>query len=131
MQNSSDKAKGAWFRRTSGCLLICVVAILYWLYGVLYVEGSSMQPTLFPGDLVVYQRAGSEFARGDVVVFRYEGGLVVHRIVAVEPDGSFRMRGDANESSDTAPVHRDQIRGTVRGVIPLGRALHRVVSATQ
>ena len=69
--------------------------------------------------------------RGDLVVFRYDGTLVVHRVMRVRPDGSLVMRGDANADADPAPVDGDSVRGTVIAVMPVGRAAERLVSRSE
>ena len=59
-------------------------------------DGTSMLPTLRPGDLVIL-REEDGYARGDVIAYRSRSldRLVIHRIVGV--DGrAFVLRGDAN-----------------------------------
>ncbi len=130
-QSSSDSAWHTWLRRVAEGVLALVVVALGWSHGVLYVEGGSMQPALYPGDLIVYRRIGHEPVRGDLVVFRYDGTLVVHRVMRVRPDGSLVMRGDANADADPAPVDGDSVRGTVIAVMPVGRAAERLVSRSE
>lgn len=90
-------------------------------HGILYVEGSSMEPTLVAGDLIVYRRPGGAWQRGDLVVFEHRGTLVVHRVAGLLHAGSLRTRGDANGSLDAAPVGPDEVRGKVLAVVPAGR----------
>ena len=130
MPNSSGSAWHDWLRRLAGMLLAVVTLALGWSHGVLYVEGGSMQPALYPGDLIVYRRIGHEPVRGDLVVFRHDGSLVVHRVVRVAPDGALTMRGDANRTSDPSSVSADDVRGTVLAVLPAGRAAARLVAAS-
>ena len=54
--------------------------------------GTSMRPTLIAGDELTLESAG-EVAVGDVVLFRYMGRHILHRIVAIEGD-HYIMRGD-------------------------------------
>ncbi|MHB1137050.1 MAG: signal peptidase I [Coriobacteriia bacterium] len=129
MPNSSVNGWHVWLRRLTGALLALVLVALGWSHGMLYVEGGSMRPSLYPGDLIVYRRIGHEPVRGDLVVFRHEGALVVHRVVRIGHDGSLTMRGDANRSTDTSPVDPDDVRGTVLAVVPAGRAAALLVSA--
>jgi signal peptidase len=129
MPNSSVSGWHVWLRRLTGVLLALVIMALGWSHGVLYVEGGSMQPSLYPGDLIVYRRIGHKPVRGDLVVFRHDGALVVHRVVRVGRDGSLTMRGDANRSTDTSPVDADDVRGTVLAIVPAGRAAALLVSA--
>ncbi|MDO9556593.1 MAG: S24/S26 family peptidase [Coriobacteriia bacterium] len=82
-----------------------------------------MQPTLAPGDLVVYRRGGRGAGEGDIVFFDKEGwpGGVLHRVVCLEPDGSLRTCGDANDVPDREYVDRTYVRGVVVAVLPLGK----------
>lgn len=129
--SSSDSAPHTWLRRIAEGILALVVVALGWSHGVLYVEGGSMQPALYPGDLIVYRRIGHEPVRGDLVVFRHDGTLVVHRVMRVRPDDSLVMRGDANADDDPSPVDGDSVRGTVIAVVPVGRAAERLVSRSE
>lgn len=54
--------------------------------------GTSMQPTLLAGDVIVLEKA-HKIGVGDVVLFRYKGRHLLHRIIAIEGD-SHTMRGD-------------------------------------
>lgn len=93
-------------------------------FGAAFVCGRSMEPTLFPGDLVVYSRR-TEVSRGEVVVFSKRGwpGGVVHRVTGILPDGRVRTRGDANPVEDLTPLAPDALRGRRLVVIPAGRLL--------
>lgn len=64
------------------------------------VEGTSMQPGLTTGDLVVVRRQGS-YGPGDVVAYRsgLGGALVLHRIVDTDGD-RFVVKGDNNDFTD-------------------------------
>ena len=56
-------------------------------------KGTSMQPTLVTGDVLILSPLKTNPVVGDVVLFHYEGRTLLHRVVAVE-DGSYLMRGD-------------------------------------
>lgn len=131
MPSKSGSGWAAWLRRVAGVVLAGVMLVLAWSHGVLYVEGGSMCPTLYPGDLIVYTRVGAEPQRGDLAVFAHDGDLVVHRVASVQRDGSLRMRGDANAASDTEPVDRNDVRGVVVAVVPAGRIAYSLVSAAE
>src|SRR4029077_5796693 len=48
----------------------------------LRVFGTSMVPSILPGDLIFVERVGlSEISPGEVVLFTHKGGLAVHRVV--------------------------------------------------
>lgn len=108
-------------RATEFALAVVLVA-LGWTHGVLYVEGASMEPTLFPGDLIVYRRVGATPDQGDLVIFEHRGTLVVHRVAGVLRNGALRTKGDANESVDADPVAPAAVHGEVVLMVPAGRA---------
>ncbi len=62
------------------------------------ISGTSMLPLLQEGDMVVIEAAGpGELRRGDVILFREEGRLIVHRLVGVKTAGGqkvFCQKGD-------------------------------------
>ena len=91
--------------------------------------GSSMRPALPPGTEVLL-RCGEVGAPGDVIAFLADGRLVVHRIVARAPDGSWTLtRGDARVLPDVPILDPDAVLGRVAGVwraasleeVPAGR----------
>lgn len=88
---------------------------------MVYVEGASMEPALWAGDLIVYRRVGMVPDRGDLIVFEHGGTLVVHRVAGLLRDGSVRTRGDANDTLDASPVDKEDLRGEVLLVVPAGR----------
>lgn len=107
-------------------LAALVIVALGFTHGFVYVEGRSMEPALFAGDLVVYRRNAPRPARGEMVLFEHDGGLVVHRVAGVDREGGLRTRGDANDSLDAEPVAADDVRGIVVAVVPTGRAMARL-----
>ena len=70
--------------------LVCLILVFTLLGRVIGVVGSSMEPTLHPGDLLLLQSAGYTPKQGDVVVLRKPGfpypetAPVVKRVIAVE-----------------------------------------------
>lgn len=89
------------------------------------VSGSSMEPALRSGDVVIVRR-GRPASRGDIVLVRSEGhGPVLHRVVGVAPDGSVVTKGDANWASDVGTSTPQAVSGSVSVVIPVGAVLER------
>ncbi len=88
---------------------------------LLKVVTGSMEPSLHTGDYIYIKKTPpGELEPGDVITFRSEeddarGKLVTHRIISVEPDGTFITRGDANPIPDRLPVRADQIVGKYTG----------------
>lgn len=58
--------------------------------------GSSMQPTLLEGDVLTLEPLAHLPQEGDVVLFRYGGRHVMHRVVAARGD-HYTMRGDNSQ----------------------------------
>lgn len=65
--------------------------------------GTSMRPTLLGGDVLTLAPVATDATLdvGDVVLFRYQGHHVLHRIVAIEGD-RHTMRGDNCISNEVA-----------------------------
>ena len=94
----------------------------YQLYNVL---GSSMEPSLHKGSIVLIKRINPEdLAVNDIITFRGNGDsnkLVTHRIVSINRTDSlsFETRGDANDANDISPVLASQILGKAGISIPV------------
>ena len=94
---------------------------------IVVVSGSSMQPGLHTGDLVLMHRRPT-YRVGDVVAYRVpkgevgQGGVVIHRIRGGSATTGFVMRGD-NRSTD------DQWRPTAADIV--GRRWLEVPTSNQ
>ena len=76
--------------------------------------GTSMLPALRPGDVVEFHSlAASDAMVGDVVLFRREGGLVAHRVVAAAADGLI-TQGASLDAPDPVVAYADVLG---RGVL--------------
>jgi Peptidase S24-like len=86
----------------------------------LRVMGSSMLPSVQPGDVLTIQRCVmSVVESGAIVLFTREGRLFAHRVVA-RRNTHLVTRGDALEWQDP-PVRQDQLLGRVVTVTRNGR----------
>ncbi len=84
--------------------------------------GYSMYPLFVPGrdQAVVAPIGDAAPRRGDVVLYRRDGGiLVLHRIWKCRR-GAFYLVGD-NEHKIEGPLRRDQIKGILVGIVRKGR----------
>jgi signal peptidase I len=83
---------------------------------ILRVRGSSMLPWVKPGDVAIIRRAGINDVRcGDVVLFKRESRLYVHRLVEKQGtlrEARFLAKGDAHPGPDGI-VDRDLVLGRV------------------
>jgi len=79
------------------------------------VTGISMLPVMWPGDLLeIERRDPATMQRGDVVVFRRDGRLVVHRVLR-NVGNQLLTRGDHLTRPD-APVPHSEVLGCVLAV---------------
>lgn len=86
------------------------------------ITSDSMAPSIRSGDIVVAApSSGVGLEVGTVVVFEDSArpGLVTHRIVGLNADGTYRTQGDANSQPDSTPLRPDQVIGTGRFLVPL------------
>ncbi len=87
-------------------------------------QGYSMCPLLVPGrdEVILHAADPAELRRGDVVLYRREGSiLVLHRIWRKRSDG-FYMVGD-NQTDVEGPIAAEQVRAIMTGLIRKGKYL--------
>jgi signal peptidase len=95
------------------------------------VAGTSMEPTLQPGSLVIAERQAS-YAIGQVVAYRIpdepgKGLNVIHRIVGGSAEQGFILRGDNVPASDLWRPKGGDILGTAEVVLPGAESAIRVL----
>lgn len=84
------------------------------------VKSGSMEPEIPTGSLVVVKPAEA-YIKGDIITFGKDTKTDIpttHRIIAINPDGSFVSKGDANEEADVNPVQRGEVIGKVIFSVP-------------
>jgi len=90
------------------------------------VSGISMEPTLFTGDLVITRRQDT-YQVGDIVAFRVDDGLVIHRIVGGTPESGYVLRGDNRDTNDQWRPTPQEIAGRMWLRVPgMGRWVQRL-----
>jgi signal peptidase len=96
-----------------------------------YVGGGSMAPALTQGDLAVVRRGAAGVREGDVVLVAKAGwpAGVLHRVAAINADGTLVLRGDSNPIADRDPAGPASVLGVVTLVVPTGRVLAAVEGA--
>jgi signal peptidase len=92
----------------------------------LAVGGSSMLPSIWPGDLLEIHRVpAADLAVDDVVVFARANRLVVHRVLSLNRERDevvLITRGDRSPRSDS-PVSTSELLGKVKTIQRGGRTL--------
>jgi signal peptidase I len=98
----------------------------------LRVVGTSMVPSILPGDLISVERAGAtEISSGDVVVYSREGRLIAHRVVGATSGAEQPLlitRGDRLENNDS-PVTSAEVIGRVASIQCADRCCNRQVES--
>lgn len=90
-------------------------------YKLVGIETGSMTPNIRIGDAVVIDKNvnKNKLKEKDIIAYvNKENILVVHRIIAINPDGTYITKGDYNNSPDAYPVSKEQIKGKVKFKIP-------------
>jgi len=118
---------------TAGCIIFGIILAFAINQGMVFalstdipvvaVESNSMAPTFYKGDILILHGIPAEDLKiGDIIVFSPPGGKtpVVHRIVDINPDGSFQTKGDANpgQLSFEKHIEASQIHGKSILIIP-------------
>lgn len=107
-------------------LLTCMVSIaMVWfsvgifpVYPTVVLTGS-MEPVYYPGDMLMLKRTTIDQLRiGDVVQYQSGSISIIHRIIAIQGDGSLITQGDNNNAADIEPVKAEQIKGRVLSAVP-------------
>ncbi len=107
---------------------LAVCAILPAVFGVSgsVVQSGSMEPLIRPGDVVLSETHPviDPVPLGRVVTFQAPAGSertgqLLHRIVAINHNGSLVTAGDANADVDSTPLSRTNITGRAFLLIPL------------
>jgi len=99
------------------------------------VAGSSMSPFLHHGDTVCLNPVEALPKRGDIVLFTRPGGqYILHRVVQVNPDGSYIMLGDAQTRweriESAASIHGIVVSALHKGKLLTPRSFRWRIFAT-
>lgn len=91
----------------------------YFKYYAVAVATGSMEPNINVGDIVIIEQLKKDYDKldvGDVLAFRYNGVIVVHRIIKkihTDDEYFFYTKGDNNNSADNYVIKPDSIVGVV------------------
>ena len=92
----------------SSIFVLVVLLLIFLAYGsienrwyrVVTVNGNSMSPTLWVGDMIVITPPPAEVLPNTIVTMRIAGSLVTHRLIGYDANHRPITQGDANDSPD-------------------------------
>jgi hypothetical protein len=89
-------------------------------------RGSSMLPSIFPGDCLTIKTFVADAPQvDDIVLVRRNNDFLVHRVVRIltdQPQQMYLLRGDAL-TQDDPPILRCEILGRVTSLVRAGKSL--------
>ena len=103
------------------CILIYLVSG-YFRYYAIAVASGSMEPNISKGDAVIVDKKINNISTGEILAYKYEGKVIVHRVYKViNTDGEYFIytKGDANNNFDKYKVTKDMFIGIVKFKIPV------------
>ena len=94
----------------------------YFRYYAIAVASGSMEPKISKGDVVIVDKNYNEIKIGDVLAYKHDGRIIVHRIYRIVKSNNeyyIYTKGDANSDYDKYKVTEDMFVGVVKFKIPI------------
>ena len=118
--------KNYWFIVIPAVFIVVIVYFTsgYFKYHAIAIASGSMEPKIYKGDVVVIEKINDRFDElevGQVIAYRYEGIMIVHRLIKIEKVNDeyyFYTKGDNNATEDNYAIREEMIYGTVNVKIP-------------
>ena len=106
--------------------LIMTIVLVYFVSGyfkyyAIAIASNSMSPCFYKGDVVIINQKYQNLNQGDIIAFKYEGTVIVHRIhqmIKTKNEYFIYTKGDANHNPDNYKITKDMILGVVKCKIP-------------
>ena len=107
-------------------LVICTSILIYTVSGyfryyAIAVASGSMETKISKGDVVIVDKKIKKLEVGDILAYKYEGKVIVHRIYKIiNTNGEYFVytKGDANKEYDKYKITEDLFIGTVKFKVP-------------
>ena len=120
--------QGLLYTYASTIILTMVIVLIVGLtscrfkYGAIAIGSGSMTGTINKGDVVVFKQIGDYKPSVDeIIVFRKDGKLIVHRIIEVvqvnDDEFIYYTKGDANPTPDGYPLTQGDLVGLVNAKV--------------
>ncbi|MBQ6477616.1 MAG: signal peptidase I [Bacilli bacterium] len=116
-------------KKFTGIMLPTIIIIIlvyfysgYFRYFAIAIASGSMEPKIYRGDIVIVDQKFSNLKKGDVIAFKQNNIIIVHRIVKIikyDKSNLYYTKGDANNKMDDFITEKDMIVGKVKIKLPL------------
>lgn len=117
------------FKHFLGIILV-LVCLVYLIPSVNFACGSSMEPMLYSGDIIILKEPNREIEEGDIIAFRVDGTRCIHEVLA-NVSGEYYTIGINNMYSDQyhdmKPVVDSEIIGEYQTKIGIGETIHEII----
>ena len=124
-----DKIPRDYRKKRAQNIVIPIIVILpiiyfysgYFKYYVIAVASGSMNPNIKVGDIVVVDQRFDEININDVIAYKKDQVIIVHRVVKkinYKDEYLYYTKGDANNNIDDFVIEKDMIVGKVTTKIP-------------
>ncbi len=93
----------------------------YFKYYAIAIASNSMSPCFYKGDVVIINQEDKRIEKGDIIAFKKEGTVIIHRIqqiIKTKDEYLVYTKGDANRNPDNYKITKDMILGVVKYRIP-------------
>lgn len=130
-KNKSDIRRSFLTQRITTVVLVIFLTVVIALtsgvfkYYALAIGSDSMNPKIKKGDVVIVEKLSQEnigtLKVGEVLVYKYNDMVVVHRIVKMEKIDDnyyFRTKGDNNTAEDAWTINQSSVIGKTVAMIP-------------
>ncbi|MCI8556580.1 MAG: signal peptidase I [Lachnospiraceae bacterium] len=85
-------------------LVGAIYVLLHYIIGIAFVSGSSMEPTLLDGELVVFYRLDKEYRKDDIVIIQCEDGIQYVKRIAACGNEQVEISEEGVETSYEVPA---------------------------
>ena len=122
--NSYKKRKSELIYYIPSIILVFTLAYFvsgYFRYYAIAVASGSMEDVIYKGDVVIVDQKYKDFTSTDIIAYKYNDKVVVHRIYKIiDINDSYYIytKGDANKEYDKYKITKDMIIGVVKFKIP-------------
>lgn len=107
-------------------LFIAILQTGVFKYRTMAIGSQSMYPNISKGDVVVIdqfkdEERCKEVVEGEVLVFKHDGIIIVHRVVKITKKNDryiFNTKGDNNNAKDAYDIDQSQVVGVAKFKIP-------------